>query len=80
MIPFDVVTGGNRMLSNSGGVINLSESFEVLSLIPTGDTALKRRHAAEMTRNDKPLDEIPTATCEPSEIAIWKRLKFRRGT
>ena len=24
-------------------------------------------------------DEIPTATCEPSEIATWKRLKFRRG-
>ena len=32
MVPFDVVTGGNRMLSNSGGVNNLSESFEVLSL------------------------------------------------
>ena len=32
MVPFDVVTGGNRMLSNSGGVTNLSESFEVLSL------------------------------------------------
>jgi len=32
MIPFDVVTSGNRMLSNSGGVTNLSESFEVLSL------------------------------------------------
>ena len=26
------------------------------------------------------LDEIPTATCGPSEIATWKRLKFRRGT
>jgi len=26
------VTSGNRMLSNSGGVTNLSESFEVLSL------------------------------------------------
>ena len=25
-------------------------------------------------------DEIPTATCEPSEIATWRRLKFRRGT
>ena len=25
-------------------------------------------------------DEIPTATCEPSEIATWNRLKFRRGT
>ena len=24
--------------------------------------------------------EILTATCEPSEIATWKRLKFRRGT
>ena len=32
MVPFDVVTGGNRMLSNSGGVTNLSESLEVLSL------------------------------------------------
>jgi len=32
MIPFDVVTSGNRTLSNSGGVTNLSESFEVLSL------------------------------------------------
>ena len=32
MVPFDVVTGGDRMLSNSGGVTNLSESFEVLSL------------------------------------------------
>ena len=31
MVPFDVVTrGGNRMFSNSGGVTNLSESFEVL--------------------------------------------------
>ena len=26
------------------------------------------------------LGEIPTAICEPSEIATWKRLKFRRGT
>ena len=26
------------------------------------------------------LNEIPTATCEPSEIATWKGLKFRRGT
>ena len=26
------------------------------------------------------LDETPTATCEPSEIATWERLKFRRGT
>ena len=69
------------MLSNSGGVINLSESFEVLSLIPTGDTALKRRHeGVGMTTNDKPLDEIPTATCEPSEIATRKGLKFGRGT
>ena len=25
-------------------------------------------------------DEIPTATCEPSEIAMWERLKFRPGT
>ena len=25
MVPFDVVTSGNRMLSNSGGVSNLSE-------------------------------------------------------
>ena len=25
------------------------------------------------------LDEIPTATCESSEIATWKGLKFRRG-
>ena len=32
MVPLDVVTGRNRMLSNSGGVTNLSESFEVLSL------------------------------------------------
>ena len=32
MVPFDVVTSGNRMLGNSGGVTNLSESFEVLSL------------------------------------------------
>ena len=32
MVPFDVVTGGNRMLGNSGGVTILSESFEVLSL------------------------------------------------
>ena len=32
MVPFDVVTGGNRMLSNSGGVTILMESFEVLSL------------------------------------------------
>ena len=32
MVSFDVVTSGNRMLSNSGGVTNLSESFEVLSL------------------------------------------------
>ena len=31
MVQFDVVTGGNRMLNNSGGVTNLSESFEVLS-------------------------------------------------
>ena len=31
---------------------------------------LKRRHGgAEMTTNDKPLDEIPAAACEPSEIA-----------
>ena len=26
------------------------------------------------------LDEIPTATCEPSEIAMWKGLKLRWGT
>ena len=40
--------------------------------------ALKRRHkGAEMTTNDKPLNEIPTATCEPSEIATWKGFKFR---
>ena len=26
------------------------------------------------------LGEIPTATCDPSEIATWNRLKFRRGT
>ena len=32
MVPFDVVTSGNRMLCNSGGVTNLSERFEVLSL------------------------------------------------
>ena len=32
MVPFDVVTGGNPTLSNSGDVTNLSESFEVLSL------------------------------------------------
>ena len=32
MVPFDVVTGGNRMRSNSEGVTILSESFEVLSL------------------------------------------------
>ena len=32
MVPFDFVTGGNRMLSNSGGMTNLSESFEVLRL------------------------------------------------
>ena len=32
MVPFDVVTGGNRMLGNSGGVTILSESFELLSL------------------------------------------------
>ena len=32
MVPFDVVTGGNQMISNSGGVTNLSESFEVPSL------------------------------------------------
>ena len=31
MVPFDVVTGVNRMLSNSGAVTNLCESFEVLS-------------------------------------------------
>ena len=30
MVLFDVVTGGNRILRNSGGVTNLSESFEVL--------------------------------------------------
>ena len=31
--------------------------------MPTGDTALKRKHeGAEMTTNDKPLDENPTAT------------------
>ena len=32
MVPFHVVTGGNRMLSKGGGVTNLSESFEVLRL------------------------------------------------
>ena len=32
MVPFDVVTSGNRMLCNSGGVTNLSESFEVFGL------------------------------------------------
>ena len=32
-----------------------------------------------MTANDKPLDEIPTATCELPEIATWNGLKFTRG-
>ena len=37
----------------------------------------RQHEGGEMTTNDKPLDEIPTATCEPSEIATWKGLHFR---
>ena len=32
-----------------------------------------------MTTNDKPLDEIPTATCEPSEICDLERFEIQTG-
>ena len=32
MVPFDVVSGRSWMISNSGGVSNVSESFEELRL------------------------------------------------
>ena len=35
MVPFDVVTGGNRMLSKSGGVTNLSEIYSKYACVFT---------------------------------------------
>ena len=57
-------------MTRSGGFLTKFEVFgeAVLGLIPTGNTALKRRHeGTEMTTNDKPLTRNYDSDKEKSE-------------
>ena len=38
------------------------------------------KHSIDKYFRSVALDEIPTVTCEPSEIATWKGFKIRQGT